>query len=74
MIAKTARLRVSDAHGEPGRTPAPRLGREGRREIGRALGAMYDDVLKQGVPARIVELLDGLDGRAGGDLGSAGAA
>jgi Anti-sigma factor NepR len=44
----------------------PKLGRHGRREIGRALEAMYDDVIKQGVPPRILQLLEGLDARAGG--------
>ena len=43
----------------------PKLGRRGRREIGRALEAMYDDVIKQGVPPRIVELLESLDARTG---------
>jgi len=42
----------------------PKLGRQGRREIGRALEAMYEDVVKQGVPPRIVELLKSLDARA----------
>jgi hypothetical protein len=70
MIAKT-RVVVLEVPVAPERTiPAPKLGREGRREIGRALGAMYDDVLRQGVPPRIVELLDGLDALAHGNLGS----
>jgi hypothetical protein len=70
MIAKT-RAVVLEAPVASERTiPAPKLGREGRREIGRALGAMYDDVLRQGVPPRIVELLDGLDALAHGNLGS----
>ena len=43
----------------------PKPGRHGRREIGRALEAMYEDVVNQGVPPRIRELLDGLDARAG---------
>ena len=72
MTAKKVRSMMLKAHGEPAGSSAPKLGREGRREIGRALGAMYDDVLRQGVPPRIVELLDGLDARAGGDLGSTG--
>jgi hypothetical protein len=41
----------------------PKLGRQGRREIGRALEAMYDDVLRQGIPAQILELIEGLDAR-----------
>jgi len=40
-----------------------KLGRHGRREIGRALEAMYEDVVKQGVPAQILELIEGLDAR-----------
>jgi hypothetical protein len=44
----------------------PKLGKHGRREIGRALEAMYQDVVKQGVPPRILQLLAGLDARAGG--------
>jgi hypothetical protein len=43
----------------------PKLGRHGRREIGRALEAMYEDVVKQGVPPRIEKLLQSLDQRAG---------
>ena len=46
-------------------TSRPRLGRHGRREIGRALEAMYEDVVSQGVPPRIVKLLESLDARAG---------
>jgi hypothetical protein len=70
MIAKS-RAVVLEMPGASERTiPAPKLGREGRREIGRALGAMYEDVLRQGVPPRIVELLDGLDALAHGNLGS----
>ena len=48
----------------------PKLGRHGRREIGRALEAMYEDVVKEGVPPRILQLLDGLDLRGRGDAGS----
>jgi Anti-sigma factor NepR len=48
----------------------PKLGRHGRREIGRALEAMYEDVVKQGVPPRILQLLEGLDFRTGGTRGS----
>jgi hypothetical protein len=49
----------------------PNLGRHGRREIGRALEAMYEDVVKQGVPPRILQLLEGLDAGAGGTRESA---
>jgi len=40
------------------------VGRQGRREIGRALETFYDDVVRQGVPSRILALLDDLDARA----------
>jgi hypothetical protein len=60
---------AQNAHGRPqSRSPAPKLGRDGRREIGRALGAMYDDVVREGIPPHIVALLDGLDRRAKGGL------
>jgi len=56
-------LQVFDnAHGSEG--SRPRLGRKGRREIGRALEVFYEDVVRQGVPPRIRELLEELD--AGG--------
>jgi hypothetical protein len=48
----------------------PKLGRHGRREIGRALEAMYEDVVKQGVPSSIMELLESLDARTGSKPGS----
>jgi len=50
----------------------PKLGRHGRREIGRALEAMYEDVVKQGVPPRIMKLLETLDARAGSNPESPG--
>jgi hypothetical protein len=53
-----------DAAGEKS-VPRPKLGRRGRREIGRALEAMYEGVVKQGIPAPILELIDGLDARVG---------
>jgi anti-sigma factor NepR-like protein len=46
----------------------PKLGKQGRREIGRALEAMYEDVVKQGVPPRILKLLESLDVRAEASL------
>ena len=44
---------------------APRLGREIRIKIGRQLRAMYADLVRQGVPASFIDLLDRLDERAG---------
>jgi hypothetical protein len=66
MITKKARsmgLQADVAAAGSSSVSTPRLGRHGRREIGRALEAMYEDVTRQGVPPRIVELLDGLDAR-----------
>jgi hypothetical protein len=59
---REARPMTMETHGGgPGhRSPAPKLGRDGRHEIGRALGAMYDEVVRQGVPAHIVDLLNDL--------------
>jgi hypothetical protein len=69
MINEKARSTVLEARGPPGsRTFTPKLGRDGQREIGRALGALYDDVVRQGVPPHIVEILDGLDRPAQGGL------
>ena len=51
----------------------PKLDRRGRREIGRALEAMYEDMVKQGVPPRILKLLESLDARPGGNLDSSSA-
>lgn len=42
----------------------PTLGHEVRIKIGRQLRAMYDDVVRQGVPDRFVDLLNRLDERA----------
>jgi hypothetical protein len=41
----------------------PALGDEVRTKIGRQLRAMYDDVVRQGVPDRFVDLLNRLDER-----------
>lgn len=41
----------------------PALGDEVRTKIGRQLRAMYDDVVRQGVPDRFVDLLNRLDKR-----------
>jgi anti-sigma factor NepR-like protein len=42
------------------RTPG-RLGRDVQAKIGNQLRAIYDDVVKEGVPDRFVELLKRLD-------------
>ena len=55
------------------RRSGARLGREVQIKIGQQLRAMYDDVVKQGVPDRFSELLQQLDKRddAGTDKGAA---
>jgi hypothetical protein len=53
-------LRVP-AFAEGSSVARPKLARRGRQEIGRALEAMYEDVIKEGVPPRILRLLEGLD-------------
>ena len=42
-----------------------RLGRDVQAKIGHQLRAMYDDVVKEGVPDRFVELLKRLDDNDG---------
>jgi anti-sigma factor NepR-like protein len=41
--------------------PEPSLGREIQTKIGQQLRTMFDDVVKQGVPDRFVDLLGRLD-------------
>ena len=55
------------------RKSGARLGREVQTKIGQQLRAMYDDVVKQGVPDRFTDLLQQLDKRddAGTDKGAA---
>ena len=48
----------------------PKLDKQGRREIGRALETMYEDVVKQGVPPGIRELIESLDARGDANLDS----
>jgi hypothetical protein len=55
---------ASDDGGPAGGFRAPKLGRGSQHEIGRALEAIYRDLVKQGVPAQVVGLLHRLDARA----------
>jgi hypothetical protein len=48
---------VSSAHKGSG----AKLGRDIQAKIGQQLRTMYDDVVKQGVPDRFIELLNQLD-------------
>lgn len=48
----------------PGKDPAPPLGREARRRIGRDLRLLYADVLNQPLPDRFAALLDGLSSQS----------
>lgn len=45
----------------PSWNPAGTLGRDIQSKIGDQLRAMHDDIVKQGVPDRFVELLSRLD-------------
>jgi hypothetical protein len=47
----STRVKISD----------PKLGREVRAKIGQQLRTMYDEVVKQGVPDRFVDLVQHLD-------------
>ena len=49
------------------RKNSSRLGRDIQSKIGLQLRAMYDDVLKEGVPDRFSELLSKLDERQNKD-------
>jgi hypothetical protein len=48
-----------DPMGTPGNPPKPeaRLGREVQAKIGQQLRSMYDDVVNQGVPSHIADLI-----------------
>lgn len=59
------RTRVSDST-----TPGSGLTREATIKIGQQLRAMYDEVVKEGVPDRFNDLLKRLDGQKGGGEGS----
>ena len=41
--------------------PVAKLGAEVKAKIGQQLRDIYDDILKQGVPERFVQILNGLD-------------
>jgi Anti-sigma factor NepR len=53
------RTETRDVMGAPLTThkPEARLGREVQAKIGQQLRAMYDDVVKQGVPSHIADLV-----------------
>src|SRR5262245_46719081 len=55
----------------PVRKAGGRLSREDQRRLGDILQRVYDDVVRQGVPDRFKDLLNELDGGAGGQ-GSGG--
>ena len=50
--------------------PHGRLGRDVQAKIGNQLRAIYDDVVKEGVPDRFVELLKRLDQKDEKDSGA----
>ena len=49
---------------------SPQLDRQAQARIGEQLRSMYDDLLKQPVPDRFVELLRKLDSKEGGGNGA----
>jgi len=51
----------------PSFEPPKTLGRDIQAKIGDQLRAMHDDIVKQGVPDRFVELLSRLDKGEGGE-------
>lgn len=51
---------------------APRLGKEVQSRIGQQLRAMYDDVVKEGVPDRFADLLRQIEGGQAKVAGSDG--
>jgi hypothetical protein len=57
--AEPAKPETQDSMGRPTTHPKPeaRLGREVQARIGQQLRAMYDDVVNQGVPPQISDLL-----------------
>ena len=59
---QTAASRQKKDHAKPAK-----LGREVQARLGQQLRAMYDEVLKQGVPDRFTELLNRLDGHGNKD-------
>jgi len=55
---------ISPAPPPASREPAPPLGREARRRIGRNLRLLYGDVLHQPLPDRFTALLDSLSSQS----------
>jgi hypothetical protein len=58
--AETDAPQMQDSTGKPvtpANKPHPRLGREVQARIGQQLRAMYDDVVNQGVPEQINDLI-----------------
>jgi hypothetical protein len=53
-----------------GALPHGRLGRDVQAKIGNQLRALYDDIVKEGVPDRFVELLQRLDDKGQKGSGS----
>lgn len=63
-MAKQERGKAGPADGTGG--GGARLNRDIQLKIGEGLRAMYDDVVKQGVPDRFVDLLAEFDQQGGG--------
>jgi len=56
-----------DASSSARKEPSAKLGRDIQANLGQQLRAMYDDVVKQGVPDRFTDLLNQL--KTGNDKG-----
>jgi len=57
----------SDAQGPRGSEAKPVLGPDIKAKIGRQLGLMYGEIIKEGVPDRFADILRGLDDPADAD-------
>jgi Anti-sigma factor NepR len=57
-------LPIEEAASPSHKGPRAELGRNVQAMIGQQLRAMYDDVVKQGIPDRLAELLNQLDAGA----------
>ena len=56
-----AELPMEETASSARKKPSAELGRDIQAKLGQQLRAVYDDVVKQGVPVRFIELLNQLD-------------
>ena len=67
MKRRKRMLSTSSKHSEPSLSAPGTLGRDVQTKIGEQLRALHDDIVKQGVPDRFVELLARFDGAKNGE-------